>query len=228
MVSCGRAAQSSRRPLHPKAMTHTERARTRPPTTVLGQGRHGSHRCRAGRSSSRCAAGGPAPPGRSWTTAPGNLAGEAAQLPVADGGGGRLDQHPAQPPGALPVCGKGRYQQAGAGVPVLACPAARWSSEAAVGVTWREPPVDRREGGWIPGAQAYLGARRRLRRHDGDGVAHRSVRPLGLGRRSSSSWPRQVAGAGRTRIGRRARRRWDLHRYAAGAKARSPSPGSVG
>src|SRR5215208_1688573 len=45
------AAQSSRRPLHSKAMTHTERARTRPPTIVRGRGRHGSHPCRAGRSS---------------------------------------------------------------------------------------------------------------------------------------------------------------------------------
>jgi hemoglobin-like flavoprotein len=52
MVSCGWAAQSSRRPLHHKAMTHTERARTRPPATTLRQwGRHGSHPRRAGRPS---------------------------------------------------------------------------------------------------------------------------------------------------------------------------------
>ena len=45
------AAQSSRRPLHSKAMTHTERARTMTPATGLWQGRHGSRRRRAGRSS---------------------------------------------------------------------------------------------------------------------------------------------------------------------------------
>jgi hypothetical protein len=45
------AAQSSGRPLHSKAMTHTERARTMPPTMVLGLGRHGSHPRRVGRSS---------------------------------------------------------------------------------------------------------------------------------------------------------------------------------
>ena len=37
MVSCGWAAQASGRPLHHKAMTPTERARTRPPTSGLGR-----------------------------------------------------------------------------------------------------------------------------------------------------------------------------------------------
>jgi hypothetical protein len=38
MVSCGRAAQSSWRPLHPKAMTHTERALGRLPGYEVGAG----------------------------------------------------------------------------------------------------------------------------------------------------------------------------------------------
>jgi hypothetical protein len=45
------AAQSSWRPLHSKAMTHTERAFGRPPARTSGRGRHGNHPRRAGRSS---------------------------------------------------------------------------------------------------------------------------------------------------------------------------------
>jgi hypothetical protein len=46
------AAQSSRRPLQPKAMTPTERALCRPPATISRRrGRHGSRRRRAGRPS---------------------------------------------------------------------------------------------------------------------------------------------------------------------------------
>jgi hypothetical protein len=78
------------------------------------------------------------------------------------------------------------------------------------------------------GAQAYLGARRRLRRHDGDGVTHRACDRSVLVGGPAAAGRGRVAGAGRTASVGRARRRWDLHRYAAGAKAWSPSPAACG
>jgi hypothetical protein len=114
---CGAAgaAQSSRRPLHSKAMTHThththtERARATLPATTSRGG--------VGTTAILVAQGvgaqGEQPPGQCHPgdlgpAALGDLLGEAAEVGVADGGGGRLDQHPAQPAGALlGGCGRG-------------------------------------------------------------------------------------------------------------------------
>jgi hypothetical protein len=68
----------------------------------------------------------------------------------------RADGHgrAADDPKALLICGRGRRQQAGAGVPGLAARACRLreggSSQAPLVSHGGSPPVDRLQGGWIP------------------------------------------------------------------------------
>ena len=160
------AAQSSRRPLHPKAMTHTERARTMPPAT---RSRGGIGTAAAVVAQGVLAQGEQPPgqrhPGDLGPAALGDLAGEAAQGGVADGAGGRLDQHPAQPARALfggcgrGGCGRRWCAPQGSARPRSTAAPARGSAGRPRPQRPRWPPSPARPQGWA--TAAALGDHRR-------------------------------------------------------------------
>jgi hypothetical protein len=194
MVWCGRGG-ASKRPLRSRAMTDTERARTRPAARRLGGGGTAAALVGQGGQAQGGAAAGPAPPGRSgprrWVIWP-------ARRPGRDFGPRRWRPPPASSAASGSLLGGGGRGGSGRGWIVRLVSPAR-STTAAASRTAGHPDLGDHGGGRHQadggdGRSRRSRGRRRTRSAVGGGVGDLHVMAW-IRRRPASSRPRAPAGS---------------------------------